>query len=141
MKNLCKTLFIGFLLLAVPGLGNAGEQTIGEKEYLESCAVCHGRDGTGSGHFAAMLINKPADLTTLTKRNRGIFPFNKLLLTIDGRFAEAVHGSRTMPVWGSRYKVEAERYFTDFYGAYDPEEFIRGRILSLIGYLDTIQKK
>ena len=141
MKILIKTLFIGSLLLVIPGLGAAGEQTVGEKEYLESCAVCHGTDGTGSGPYAAMLTNKPADLTALTKRNRGVFPFNQVLLIIDGRFAEAVHGPRTMPVWGSRYKAKVERYFTDYYGTYDPEEFVKERILSLIGYLDTIQKK
>ena len=141
MKFLNKPLFIGFLLLFVPGLGVAGEQTVGEKEYMESCAVCHGMDGMGTGPYAAMLINKPSDLTGLTKRNRGVFPFNQVLLVIDGRFAEAVHGPRAMPVWGSRYKAEADRYFADYYGAHDTEIFIRGRVLSLIDYLDTIQKK
>ena len=141
MEFLKKPFFIALILLFTPGLGIAGEPTVGEKEYTESCAVCHGTDGTGSGPFAAMLVNKPSDLTGLTKRNRGIFPFNQVLLVIDGRFAEAVHGPRAMPVWGSRYKAEADRYFTDFYGTHDPEIFIRGRILSLIGYLDTIQKK
>lgn len=141
MNILFKILFICSVLLFSQSFGGAGEQTIGEKEYLESCAVCHGRDGTGSGPYAAMLLNKPADLTALTKRNRGVFPFNQLVLIIDGRFAEAVHGPRTMPVWGSRYKAKADRYYADFYGAYDLEEFIRGRVLSLIGYLDTIQNK
>lgn len=140
METLSKILFISFFLLVAAGPGNAGEQAIGEKEYLESCAVCHGRDGMGNGPLGAMLLNKPTDLTTLAKRNRGVFPFNQLLLAIDGRIAETFHGPQAMPVWGSRYNAKAERYYTDFYGAYDPEEFIKGRILSLIGYLDTIQK-
>ena len=47
---------------------------IGRTEYQSSCASCHGVDGKGMGPVADALKTKPADLTTMTKKNNGV-PF------------------------------------------------------------------
>src|ERR1019366_5197373 len=46
----------------------------GQAMFSEYCAVCHGRDGKGSGPAVPALKVPPSDLTTLSKRNGGIFP-------------------------------------------------------------------
>ena len=46
-----------------------------------------------------------------------------------------------MPVWGAPYTVAADTHYSDFYGEYKSEAVVRARILSLIDYLNTIQKK
>ena len=57
----------------------------GELEFHRSCASCHGREGKGTGPMAKFLTMKPADLTKLSKRNGGTFPFWQVYRTIDGR--------------------------------------------------------
>jgi len=141
MLNLAKVVLIGFALVLVPAVGAAEGASLGEIEYKEKCAICHGVDGTGNGPYAEMLNVKPSDLTLLQRNNRGIFPLNQIHLIIDGRLAEVVHGQRDMPIWGNSYNAEAQKYYSDYYGAYDPESFVRVRIMALIEYLDRIQKK
>jgi hypothetical protein len=42
-----------------------------------------------------------------------------------------------MPVWGAHYNERAREYFKGT--AYDPEVYIRVRVLSLVDYLYSIQ--
>lgn len=44
-----------------------------------------------------------------------------------------------MPVWGSAYRIEAGEHF--FGVPYDPEAYVRARVLALIEYLSRIQKE
>mgnify|MGYP003333428429 FL=1 len=48
------------------------------------------------------------------------------------------HGSREMPVWGREYRMKAAEHY--FEAAYDPEAYVRIRILSIIEYIDRLQK-
>lgn len=119
---------------------------IGKIEYESSCAACHGVDGKGGGPVAAALKTKPADLTTITKANNGVFPFGRIYDVIDGRIEVRSHGARDMPIWGFRYSPapiqgfnRVAPYFVD--PLYDREPLIRGRILAVIDYLYRIQEK
>jgi len=121
------------------GIGAAGAA-----EYQVSCATCHGEGGDGNGPVAAQLKVKPADLTQLTRKNHGAFPFLKVFETIDGRLQVKAHGTREMPVWGNRYQVELQQKFRageDMASKAQIETVIRARILELIYYLQTIQQK
>jgi mono/diheme cytochrome c family protein len=114
----------------------------GKAEFAEHCVVCHGADGTGNGSYVELLKKAPPDLTTLSKRNGGVFPLERVAGTIDGRQLPKSHGERDMPIWGSRYVAETVRaaeYYVDT--PYDMEMYARARVLSLVDYLNRIQKK
>jgi mono/diheme cytochrome c family protein len=108
---------------------------LGQREYKQNCASCHGLDGRGGGPFVEFLKRSPPDLTQLAKANKGVFPVLRAYEVIDGKG----HGSRDMPVWGAAYAVRASEYYVDM--PYDQEAFVRGRILALIEYLDRLQQK
>jgi len=113
----------------------------GEKEYLKSCATCHGRTGKGDGPVADSLKKRPTDLTKLSESNKGVFPFARTYEVIDGRFNVMVHGPRDMPIWGDAYTREMNsRAPRD-----TPKEFVdaltRARILALVEYIFTLQAK
>jgi mono/diheme cytochrome c family protein len=115
---------------------------VGEMEYLSSCAPCHGRNANGKGPLADQLKAAPIDLTQLAKRNGGVFPMNAVYEKIDGRQEVKAHGTREMPIWGYRYQpfpIGTDQ--TTNRNLPDPEPMIRGRILSLIDYLNRIQEK
>jgi cytochrome c len=116
----------------------------GEREFENSCADCHGMDAKGNGVLAANLKVAPPDLTLLTKNNGGVFPVERIFAVIDGRTQIESHGSRAMPIWGTRYAVNAAEHFKSVpYVGVQPnlEAYIRTRILNLINYLRHIQQK
>jgi hypothetical protein len=126
------------------------EMDAGKIEYSSACSACHGADGKGSGPLAAELKTRPADLTTLAKRNGGVFPLNAVYETIDGRKPIGSHGTREMPVWGPRFAPSPFSAIQTFNPkpadspvlmTYDPEIIIRLRILAVIDYLNRIQEK
>jgi len=66
----------------------AGAQNfdIGKYEYDGHCAICHGTSGKGDGPFEGLLKSGTVvpDLTELSKKNNGVFPFAHVYATIDG---------------------------------------------------------
>lgn len=123
------------------GASQAGAISLGEFEYNNSCAQCHGADGTGDGPVTTYLRNVPPDLTQLASANGGVFPVTRVYALIEGTSELDVHG-RDMPLWGLRYRERiAEDEKHDF--ALSPEDasvYARTRILSLIEYLAGIQQ-
>jgi mono/diheme cytochrome c family protein len=114
----------------------------GKYEYDAHCAVCHGLSGKGDGPFAQQLKSATAvpDLTELSKKNNGVFPFMRIYEIIDGTHNVTWHGTRQMPVWGPRYRSEAgESVYDDFRA--DSEVFVRARILTLSEYIYRLQAK
>ncbi len=82
-----KTLIAAAALMTVTiGSGIAQDMNYGEAEFLNSCAACHGVDAKGTGPLAEQLIKRPADLTTLSQRNGGNFPYAHVIAVIDGRY-------------------------------------------------------
>lgn len=114
----------------------------GKREYMDRCAVCHGQSGKGDGGMIDILKAAPSDLTTLSRKNGGVFPFEHVYAVIDGRQAVKGHGSRDMPIWGKAYSTETVRA-GEHYGdmPYTMDMYVRARILSLIDYLNRIQLK
>ena len=82
------------------------------------------------------------DLTQLTVKADGVYPMLHVVHVIDGRTGIGAHGSASpdwaggMPVWGDRFKAQAG----EEYGTYGAELFVRGRVMALADYLETIQK-
>jgi len=114
----------------------------GKNEFQNRCAVCHGPAGKGDGGAIDILKTAPADLTVLSKKNGGVFPFDRVYAVIDGRQAVKGHGTRDMPIWGNAYSTEtakADEYYA--FVPYDMEMYVRARILGLIDYLNRIQVK
>ena len=108
----------------------------GKHEFLRSCATCHGVEATGKGPAASALNVKPADLTQLAKHHGGVFLFWRTYEKILGRDEQVVpgHGTREMPIWGERFRFEPT-------ANEDHKTSVRGRILSLVHYLQSIQAK
>ena len=125
------TLAVGGLLAAVVAHADESVEAAGKTRFLENCAVCHGPDATGGGPFGGMLNKKPANLTVLSKNNKGAFPFNLVYDTIDGRGQGPAHGTKEMPIWGATWKKG---------GDIGAETAVRGRVLELIIYLRSIQQ-
>ena len=108
------------------------------REFLNSCASCHGEDGKGAGFLTRVFRGvDPGDLTQLTAENDGTFPLEHVFAVIDGREEVEAHGPRRMPVWGDRYMSAA---MTE----YGPDELnelrVRNRIHELVHYIQSIQE-
>lgn len=108
----------------------------GKREFQRSCATCHGVEAKGDGPSANALNVQPADLTQMSKKHGGVFLFWRTYEKISGRDEEVIrgHGTREMPIWGERFRLESNA----------GEEYklgVRGRILSLVYYLQSIQEK
>lgn len=111
----------------------------GKAEYEASCALCHGVAGKGDGPYKSALTKAPTDLTQLAKQNAGAYPFNRVYEAIDGRKEIVAHGTRDMPIWGQRYQLAAADYHVDV--PYDPDVYVRARILALTEYIYRLQAK
>ncbi|WP_292285654.1 cytochrome c [Marivita sp.] len=75
----------------------------GRALYQTHCASCHGADAEGQGPLAPALVLQPIDLTTLSSRNDGTFPLERVLKRIDGTDPLVSHGS-PMPVFGPYFE-------------------------------------
>lgn len=85
-----------------------------------------------------MFTKKPTDLTTMTKKNGGVFPVQRAYEVIDGRQDVEAHGPRAMPVWGRDYRATAP----DLEGYFDMRTTVaQAKILALIDYLSRLQEK
>ncbi|MCU0803985.1 MAG: hypothetical protein MUF79_02700 [Burkholderiales bacterium] len=116
-----------------------GDVDFGKREYMSNCAVCHGASGKGDGFYEGLLKQKPTDLTILAKTNGGVFPAQRIYEVIDGRRMVPAHGTRDMPIWGADYYAQGAPF--DTAGMYDPESYVRVRILALSDYLARMQVK
>ena len=103
----------------------------GKDLYKAYCASCHGLDGKGHGPAATALKAPLADLTTITKRNGGVFPREEMeSMVLGGKGSRLAHGSAEMPVWGPVFrKVENDR------------DFGLLRVRRLVDYLVSFQAK
>ncbi len=129
-------LSVAFLFGAFTSTTVAQEEpalTAGKNEFMKHCGACHGIEGKGDGPIVPLLKEKPADLTGIAKRNGGEFPFWETFRMIDGREPIAGHGGREMPIWGDRFREDAPS------SSQGSEALVRGRIMELIVYLQSIQ--
>ncbi len=102
---------------------------IGRRNFATYCKSCHGTRGRGDGAVAKHLTVHPSDLTRLSKKNRGVFPFDRVVAKIDGRGkSHGYHGSSDMPAWGKAFKKGGES-----------EDGAKGKIVALAHFLQSIQ--
>lgn len=130
-----KLLTFATAILAATAIGAMAEDDLGKSEYMTACAGCHGESGMGNGPFSELMNVEVPSLTTLAAQNEGKFPFLDTLMVVDGRTGVRGHGG-PMPIWGDRYKDAASEVF----GPYGAEAVVRGRLLSLVYYLEDIQE-
>lgn len=133
-------LLLTLLLWAMsPGAALAQQDDIaavGHREFRHACAVCHALGGKGESVMTTLnlLTVRPADLTQLSKKHQGQFPFWQVYRIIDGREEVKGHGTRDMPIWGEVFRQPAEGQQVDELRAI-------GRILAIVYYLQSIQEK
>jgi mono/diheme cytochrome c family protein len=103
----------------------------GEESFMRNCASCHGTQAIGDGPVAATLKVEPANLTQLSKKEGGEFPFWGVHRSVDGRLELPGHGTREMPIWGFVFRKSH----------LDTEAQVRDRILDLVYYIESVQEE
>jgi mono/diheme cytochrome c family protein len=86
----------------------AEDSESGRSAYFSNCAPCHGVNARGHGFLNSLLKVPAPDLTTLAKRNRGVFPFAAVTEIVEGRTPSVAHGTRDVPVWGFAPSVRSQ---------------------------------
>ncbi len=108
----------------------------GAETYRQNCAQCHGADGRGNGPEVDTIPGiKPADLTLLSQRHGGKFPFQEVEDWIDGRKTIPSHKRFDMPFWGVNLQ-EPGKEFTP-----ESEAKVKARIDAVVQYLQSIQRE
>jgi mono/diheme cytochrome c family protein len=115
VRGFVNVTFVLTLLSAAAAIG--GAQTVptvppivldsvaGRDNFERYCASCHGPGGRGDGPVASALRARPADLTTLARRNGGIFPRERVITQVMGTGRDLpAHGVQEMPVWGPIFR-------------------------------------
>lgn len=111
------------------------EQTTGAEDYTAYCAACHGASGKGDGEAGVGLAKKPADLTLLSKHNKGAFPTTKVMAQIWGYAGKK--GKGIMPDFAPLLEGETVPYD----GGDGIETPTPVRLVQIAEYLKTIQAK
>jgi mono/diheme cytochrome c family protein len=101
--------FAAILILTPLVESLAAEIDSGKQMYLKYCASCHGSTGKGDGPVSRDLKVKVPDLTLLKAKNKGLYPTNRVMSSIDGSRFVRGHGDRNMPVWGEVFREEHEK--------------------------------
>lgn len=119
----------------------AGAQDIGQQEFMDSCAQCHGASGVGDGPLAGYLNTSIPDLTVIQRNNGGVFPVTAMYRIIGGSDTTGAHGTSDMPAWGSRFQARGALVANPDFLAGEAETYAQFRILALIEYLASIQQE
>jgi mono/diheme cytochrome c family protein len=145
MTAFSHTAYAACLAIVVAGVAHAQGPELGKNEFVNSCASCHGTAGKGDGPVIGSLIKPPPDLTKLSERNGGVFPFSRVYEVIDGTIPVMTHGTRDMPVWGQAYLRQARSSQQGTAPSFLPNEIaealVRVKMLALIEYISTLQGK
>jgi mono/diheme cytochrome c family protein len=103
----------------------------GQADYRRYCASCHGLDAKGKGTWNGTAV---PDLTHLSRKNGGRFPFEDVYKVIDGRSEFPWHQRRAdMPFWGQVFQDEEK--------GPDSKARIEARIAAIVTYIRSLQEK
>lgn len=72
--------------------------------YVRYCASCHGPAGRGDGPLANDLRVPVPDLTTLSTRGSGAYPYERVVRIVESGELLRGHGNADMPAWGDAFK-------------------------------------
>jgi mono/diheme cytochrome c family protein len=137
------TLLLSLLLLFAGGAAAQTKQSgaqdqlpinfvpTGKEMFKQYCAACHGLDAKGHGPARSALKVPAADLTTLTKRHGGEFPYDYVSNILRFGPGVAAHGSSDMPTWGGIFQ------YMDNYN----QPVVQKRIKNLCDYIASLQEK
>ena len=105
---------------------SAANRPEGTRIYQHYCADCHGADARGHGPAAASLKHTLPDLTLISQRSGGKFPFQRTRDSIEGK---KFH-SDVMPAWGPVFhEIEADQDWGEV------------RLNAITNYIQSIQQK
>ena len=145
-SKLIKAFTVGAFALGAAAMAHAQQlgpawQSVdmGKNLYDGNCAACHGSTGKGDGFYAERLERGTTvpNLTEVSKKNNGVFPFARVYGLIDGTEEMMAHGTRDMPIWGREFStknLQLNPYTT-------PEAFARAKIIALTEYIYRLQAK
>ncbi len=80
----------------------------GGRLFRTYCGSCHGKTAVGDGPLAKDLKVAPANLTQLSEKNGGSYPFEMVVETIDHGRSVRGHGTEDMPAWGDAFEMTSE---------------------------------
>ena len=103
----------------------------GAKIFRYYCAACHGSDAHGHGPASLALKHGVPDLTLISQKNGGKFPYKRVKEIIEGKEpGPLAHGDREMPIWGPIFhEVEADQDWGEV------------RLDAITKYIESIQQK
>jgi mono/diheme cytochrome c family protein len=125
-------MLLPYLVLLPAVLLSAGQKqdkTTSPARYY--CAACHGADGRGHGPASVALKHAVPDLTLISQRNGGKFPYQRVKEIIEGKEpGPLAHGDREMPIWGPIFhEVESD------------EDWGEVRLDAVTKHVESIQQK
>ncbi|MEQ8387451.1 MAG: cytochrome c [Alphaproteobacteria bacterium] len=107
----------------------------GESDFKNYCAACHGADAAGRRVIETPdgphLLARPADLTSLARRNGDAYPAAYVYRVIAGDPTR--DSPRLMPHWDGEFRAELG---SGLHAAL----VTPGRIHAIVDYLETLQK-
>lgn len=77
----------------------------------------------------------PPDLTQLSRKNGGQFPFAEVYRTVDGREMRGSHKRFAMPFWGEYLQNHGQEFAPGSNAA------VEQRITAIARYVETLQNK
>ena len=90
-------ILLGAMSLLYTGMTYAqeemGTESIGKVEFQKNCGSCHGVGGKGDGPMVEFLTQKPTDLTSISKRNNGVYPQKRVYNWIRDPEGIRAHGT------------------------------------------------
>jgi len=125
-------------LLLAPGLVVAADAKLdaaaaakGQLTFVRYCVSCHGPSARGDGPLASDLRVPVPDLTTLSTRSGGKYPYERVARIIASGELVRAHGTPDMPAWGDAFK-----------GTKGTEEAtVTAAIHNLNQYLSSVQQR
>ncbi len=122
-------IFVGIL---AAGLAAGEEAPLGQEEYDQYCASCHGVSAKGDGTGTGSILKQPPNLTVLSGKYGMPLPRAELIEIIDGTQPTHARGTREMPVWG-------KKLFGGLPSA-DRSARIRGTLLVILDYIESLNE-
>ena len=102
--------------------------------FTNLCAACHGAGGKGDGPAAAALNTGVPDLTILSAKNDGVFPYAHVKYAITGKARNDQHKTIGMPAWGDQFA-----YVRPSGSALIRNAYSRNQIRLLTAYIQSLQ--
>ena len=107
----------------------------GRADFNKHCAPCHSESGKGNGPELKVIPGiKPKDLTKIAAQNGGVFPFQEVEDTIDGRKIIPAHKRYDMPFWGVNFQQPGQEFSPE------SEAKAKKRIDAIVDYVATLQQ-